>query len=117
MTVRFAMRILLRSLWLLLMVTGLVYGQTAAPQADSSPNSSDVGAEVKALREALLRTQQQVAAQQQEIEILKAQSKTSQTATGGIALISAKIEAVSPGPTPTNANPSDLVPEIPNDVV
>ncbi len=40
---------------------GLVYGQTAAQQADSSTNTSSVGAELKALREALLRTQQQVA--------------------------------------------------------
>jgi hypothetical protein len=97
------------------MVPGLAYGQTAT-QADSSANTSDVGAEVKVLREALLRTQQQVAAQQREIEILKAQSKTGQTATGGIALVSAKTEAVSPGPTPPNANPSDLVPGVPNEV-
>jgi hypothetical protein len=110
------MRIFLQTVWLLVMVPGLVNGQTAAPQADSSPNTSDVGAEVQALREALLQTQQQVAAQQQEIEILKAQSKTGQTATGSIALISAKTEAVSPGPTPTNANPSDVAPEIPSDV-
>src|SRR5580658_4699540 len=78
---RYAMRSLLRSLWLLLMVPGLAYGQTAAP-TDSSLNAADVGAEVKALREALLQTQQQVAAQQQEIEILKAQSKAGQAATG-----------------------------------
>jgi hypothetical protein len=97
------------------MVPSLLFGRTAA-QADSSPNTSDVGAEVKALRDALLRTQQQVAAQQQEIEILKAQSKTGQTATGSTALKSAATEAVSPSPTPPNANPSDLAPEIHNDV-
>src|SRR5580698_8936546 len=69
---RFAMRILLNAAWLVLIVPGFLCGQTVA-QTDSSPSTSDVGAEVKALREALLQTQQQVAAQQQEIEILKAQ--------------------------------------------
>jgi hypothetical protein len=97
------MRNLIRCVWLLLMVPGLAYGQTAA-QADSSPNTSDVGAEVKALREALLRTQQEVAAQQQEIEILKAQSKTDQAAAPNSATRSAATEAVSEG---TRA-PSDL---------
>jgi hypothetical protein len=72
------MRILLKTAWLLLIVPGFLCGQTAA-QTDSSPGGSDVGAEVKALREALLRTQQQVAAQQQEIEALKAQSKSGRT--------------------------------------
>jgi hypothetical protein len=55
------MRIFLCTVGFLLMVPSLLYGQTAA-QDDSSPNTSDVGAEVKALRDALLRTQQQVAA-------------------------------------------------------
>ncbi len=110
------MRSFLCTAWLLLMVPGHVYGQTATSLDDSSPNPSDVGAEVKALREALLQTQQQVATQQQEIEILKAQSKTGQTATGSTARISTATEAVSPSPTPPNVNPSDLVPEVPNDV-
>jgi len=103
------MRNFIRSLWLLLMVPGLAYGQTAT-QADSSPNTSDVGAEVNALREALLRTQQQVAAQQQEIEILKAQSKTGQAATPRTLLISAATESVSPG-----AKPSDLGSQVHDD--
>ena len=97
------MRILLPSLCFLLMVPGFAYGQTAAQQADSSSDPSDVSAEINALREALLRTQQQVAAQQQEIEILKAQSRSGQTAA---------IEAVSPSPTPPNANPSNFSPGI-----
>ena len=71
------MRILLNAAWLVLIVPGFLCGQTVA-QTDSSPSTSDVGAEVKALREALLQTQQQVAAQQQEIETLKAQSKPEQ---------------------------------------
>src|SRR5579862_4384708 len=74
---RFAMRILLKTAWLLLIVPGCVLGQRAA-QTDSSAAASEVAAEVKALREALLQTQQQVAAQQHEIEILKSQSKTDQ---------------------------------------
>jgi hypothetical protein len=106
------MRKLLYTAWFLLVVPGLVYGQTAAPQADPSPNSSDVGSEVKALREALFRTQQQVAAQQQEIEILMAQSKTGQTAGGSTTPISAATEAVSLSPTARDPNPSDLAPEI-----
>ena len=110
------MRILLQTVWLLLALPGLVYGQTAAPQADSSPNTSDVGVEVKALREALLQTQQQVAAQQQEIEILKAQSKTGPTATVSSAPISASTEAVSPSSAPPRANSSDLEPGIHSDV-
>ena len=108
------MRILLRSLWLLLMVPGLAYGQTAAHPADSSTNTSDVGTQLDALREALLRTQQQVAAQQQEIQVLKAQLKGGQSGAGG-ALVSA-VEVVRPNPSGTNANPSDLAPEIHNDV-
>jgi hypothetical protein len=97
-------------MWLLLMVPGLTYGQTAT-QADSSPNTSDVGAEVKALREALARTQQQVAAQEQEIELLKAQSKTGQ----GVVLISAATGAVSAAANPRNANSPDRAPEIQDD--
>lgn len=110
------MRILLRTAWLLLMLAGLAYGQAGTQQSDSSPSSSDVGAEVRALREALLRTQQQVAAQQQEIEILKAQSRSAQTTTVSTAPTSATTEAFSASPTQLNANPSDLVAETHNDV-
>lgn len=110
------MRLFLRTVGLLLMLPGFVFGQTAAQQADSSPNSSDVAAEMKALREALLQTQRQVAAQQQEIEMLKAQSKTGQTATLNARAISAPSEAVSSGPTPPHRDPSDPAPDIHNDV-
>ena len=81
------MRIFLRTVWLLLMVPGLAYGQTAAHPADSSTNTSDVGTQLDALREALLQTQQQVAAQQQEIQVLKTQLKSGQSGTAGGALI------------------------------
>src|SRR5271156_4102063 len=107
------MRMFLRSVWLLLMVPGLADGQTAAHPADSSSNTSDVGTQLDALREALLRTQQQVAAQQQEIQVLKAQVKASQSGTAGAKLVSAA-EVVRPNATVLNANPSDLSPEIHN---
>src|SRR5271168_3205153 len=105
------MRMFLRSVWLLLMVPGLAYGQTAAHPADSSTNTSDVGTQLDALREALLRTQQQVAAQQQEIQVLKAEVKTSQSGTAGGSLISA-VDVVRPNLTPPDTNPSGISPEI-----
>ena len=42
------MRILLQSLWLLLVVPGLACGQTAARPADSSASTSDVGTQLDA---------------------------------------------------------------------
>jgi hypothetical protein len=102
------MRIFLRSVWLLLLVPGFVYGQTATHPADS-PNTSDVGSQLDALRQALLQTQQQLAAQQQEIQVLKTELKGSQPGTP--ALITAA-EVVRPTPTPADANPPDPSPEI-----
>jgi hypothetical protein len=107
------MRILLRSLWLLLVVPGLACGQTAARPADSSASTSDVGTQLDALREELLRTEQQVAAQQQEIQVLKAQLKGGQPGSGGALVPTA--EVVRLNPTGTNANPSDLAPLTPHD--
>ena len=106
------MRILLYIAGLLSIAPGIVYGQTA-PQTDSSAGSSDVGAEVKALREALYRTQQQVAAQQQEIETLKAQSKTAQPSSSAGASIAAPAEAV-PASAMTNTTPSGPAAEFQN---
>jgi hypothetical protein len=110
------MRILIRSACLLLMIPGLAFGQSAAPPSDVSTNTSDVGTQLDALREALLRTQQQVAAQQQEIQVLKAQVKAGQSGTTDAALISAA-ELVRPNPTPPNSNPSDLSPQIHKGIV
>jgi hypothetical protein len=107
------MRILLRSAWLLLMIPGLAYGQSAAGPADSSTGSSDVGSKLDDLREALLRMQQQVAAQQQEIQILKAQLKGGQSGAAGGALVSAA-EVVRTNPAGPDANPSEGSPEIHN---
>jgi hypothetical protein len=69
---------LLRSLLLLLITPGLIWAQSAAQNSGSSQNNPDVAAELKALREALLQTQKQIAAQQQEIEALKNGAKAEQ---------------------------------------
>jgi len=98
------------------MVPGLAYGQSAAQPADSSTSTSDVATQLDALRQALLQTQQQVAAQQQEIQILKTQLRSGQSGTAGGALITAA-EVVRPNPMPPSANPSDVSLEIHPDVV
>jgi hypothetical protein len=71
-----AMRLLF--VWLLLSSGALA--QSNAQQTSSSQSDTALAAEVKALREALLQTQKQVAAQQLEIETLKAQPKTAPAA-------------------------------------
>ena len=113
------MRSFLCTTWFLLMVSGFAYGQSAT-QPDSSnnasPKASDVGAEVKALREALLRTQQQVAAQQQEIETLKAQPKISQPSAAAVRPISFVTGAPAPTTAPTNSNPASVAPA-PNNAI
>src|SRR5271154_806545 len=109
------MRIVLRSVWLLLMMPGLAFGQSDAHPANSSTNSSDVGTQLDALHQALLQTQQQLAAQQQEIQILKAQLKGGQSGSSSATLIPA-VAVVQPIQTPPNVNPSDPSPEIHNDV-
>src|SRR5882724_13592876 len=58
----------LRALCLLLIAPTLIWAQAGTPQPDSSSTSSI--AELRALREALLQTQKQVALQQEEIESL-----------------------------------------------
>jgi hypothetical protein len=61
----------LRAVFLMVMAPGLMWGQSTAQKTDPSPNNSDVAVELKALREALLQTQKQMASQQDEIEALK----------------------------------------------
>jgi hypothetical protein len=109
------MRIFLRSVWLLLVIPGIAYCQTPAHPADSSTNTADVGTQLNALRDALLQTQQQVAAQQQEIQVLKAQLKGGQSGSGGAALVSA-VEIVRPNPAEPGVNPTDPSPEILNGI-
>ena len=68
----------IRVLCLLLVAPGLMWAQASPQKPDSSPNNSD--AELRALREALLQTQKQVAGQQREIEALKEKSNAAQGA-------------------------------------
>jgi hypothetical protein len=58
-----------------LLLPGVVRGQTTSTNPDPSTKDANLAAEIKALREALSQTQQQMAAQQREIDTLKAQSK------------------------------------------
>ena len=69
----------LRLLCLLLIAPGVVCAQNGPEEVNSSSNNSDVASELKTLREALMQmqTQKQVAAQQQEIETLKARANAS----------------------------------------
>src|SRR6266404_3657590 len=60
---------------------GVVKAQTSSANPDSSQRDTNLATEVKALREALLQTQKQMAAQQREIETLKARSKDGATRT------------------------------------
>ncbi|MFY9732343.1 MAG: hypothetical protein WAK24_17170 [Candidatus Acidiferrales bacterium] len=62
----------LRVLCLLLIAPTVIWAQSSPD--DSPTNNTELAGEVKALREALLQTQKQMAAQQQQIETLKAQS-------------------------------------------
>src|ERR1700722_11886285 len=62
---------------------GVTQAQTSEVNHDSPADHTDLAAEVKALREALLQTQKQMAAQQHEIEALKERAKTEQAASVG----------------------------------
>jgi hypothetical protein len=57
------------------LLPSVVKAQTSGANPDSSANDTNLATEVKALREALLQTQKQMAVQQREIETLKAQSR------------------------------------------
>src|SRR5258706_11903177 len=63
------------------LLSGIVKAQTSSANPDSSANDTNLAMEVKALREALLQTQKQMAAQQRKIETLKARSKDGATRT------------------------------------
>src|SRR6267142_3167058 len=63
------------------LLPGVVEAQTSSANPDSSANDTNSAMEVKALSAALLQTQRQMAAQQREIETLKARSKDGATRT------------------------------------
>ena len=58
-----------------LLLAGVMLAQANGQDPNSSASGTNLTAEVQALREALSQTQEQLAAQQQEIQTLKAQSK------------------------------------------
>jgi hypothetical protein len=97
---------LLRSLFLLLVTPGLMWAQSSAQVTDSSQNNPDVAAELKALREALLQTQKQMAAQQHEIEALRDQVKTEQASQAGSEQAPRVIDAAMNTAIPSNAMPA-----------
>jgi hypothetical protein len=66
-----------------LLLPCIALAQGSAQQTDPSKNDTDLAAEVKALRDALLQTQKQMAAQQREIEELRERAKTDQAAPVG----------------------------------
>jgi hypothetical protein len=66
----------------LLFLPGLMLAQTSGQDPNSSADSTNLAAEVKALRETLQQTQKQLANQQHEIETLKEQSKNGPAAVG-----------------------------------
>lgn len=68
----------LRALCLLLVAPCLIWAQASPQKLDASPNDS--AAELRALREALLQTQRQVASQQEEIESLNQRLNAKQPA-------------------------------------
>jgi hypothetical protein len=68
----------IRILCPLLLAPSLMWAQAGPQKTDASQSGSDVAAELKALREALLQTQKQMAAQQREIEALKERAKAEQ---------------------------------------
>jgi hypothetical protein len=74
---------LICALFAFLVLPALMAAQTSGPDANSSSENGDLAAQVKSLREALQQTQKLVANQQQEIEALKGQSKSTTVAVGG----------------------------------
>jgi hypothetical protein len=97
------MRRFLRTVWLLMAIPGLAFAQSDSQPADPAANAPDVAAQLAALREALVRTQQQVASQQREIETLKAQVGTGNTTVLLPASITARTEPAGGAPKSTAA--------------
>src|SRR5271156_5193150 len=93
----------LRTLCLVLVAPGLMWAQASAPKAESSSNDTELAAELKALREALSQTQNQMASQQKEIEALRQQLGATQPAAastqgGAPQMINAALTTPTPQP-------------------
>jgi hypothetical protein len=92
-----------------LLLSGVARAQTSSADSDSSADNPNLATEVKALREALLQTQRQMAAQQREIETLKAQSKNAVTVPAPSELpsrgngVASDLDVSAPGPTTVSA--------------
>src|ERR1700756_4068689 len=97
----------LRVLCLLLIAPGVVCAQKSSEKPDSSPNNSDVATELKTLREALMQTQKQVAAQQEEIESLKARSNAGSLSASN-QLSPAEAEAGAPDSASASIQPASV---------
>ncbi len=93
--------------------SGVTSGTSQRANPDSSANDTNLAAEIKSLREALSQTQKQMAAQQREIQALKAQSKNAVIGAGSGELPTrgngdAGISA-SPVPEPTAASADAII--------
>ena len=97
----------LRALCLLLIAPTVIWAQSDPEKLDSSTNNTELAGEVKALREALVQTQKQVAAQQQEIETLKAQSNTGSLSASN-QLSPTEGEASGPDPASASIQPASV---------
>src|SRR5579863_5479806 len=85
-----------------LLLPCIALAQGSAQQTGSSKNDTDLATEVKALRDALLQTQKQMAAQQREIEALKERAKTEQAASVGGQQPPSMIDAAIHTPIPSS---------------
>ncbi len=92
----------------LLLFPAAMLAQAAGQEPDSPTNNSNLTAEVKALREALLQTQKQMAAQQQEIETLKAQSNARAGASAATGLSPREDEISAHDSASTSPRPASL---------
>jgi len=97
----------LRALCFVLMAPGFLWAQSDAQKTGSSANDTELAVEVKALREALSQTQKQMAAQQQEIEALKSQSRAAQTASVTNDQPARLVEVSAPAAGSSNLGPVD----------
>jgi hypothetical protein len=91
----------------LLLVPAIVLAQDRGQKHDSSKSRTDLTAEVKTLREALMQTQKQLAAQQQEIETLKVQSRNA-----GAASTTSKVVPIRGDGSPGDSTSSGLDPTV-----
>lgn len=90
----------------LLCLSGKLQAQAGGQLPDSSANNPNLVDEVRALRDALLQTQRQVAEQQREIEILKTHSKAAPERVADSRLSRTESETSSLDPAPASLQPA-----------